>query len=152
MIRKANKIFYLVRPNWNTVPVLNFGIFVFVLSWHRYVFREGSPCPIVISKAFHHAVRNGMLCFNLDEDTKTFMVPHSSCYVVEYVNQNQIPRSIRTCQLQNALLHFYIMPIKRLVLPWPCLSLSPARESDKRALILRWTSYLYAFSSYLLQT
>jgi len=24
--------------------------------------------------------------------------------------------------------------------------------ADKRALILRWTSYLYAFSSYLLQT
>jgi predicted RNA-binding protein len=34
-----------------------------------------------------------------------------------YGIQNQIPRSIRTCQLQNALLHFYIMPIKRLVLP-----------------------------------
>ena len=31
--------------------------------------------------------------------------------------QNQIPRSISTCQLQNALLHFYFMPIKRLVLP-----------------------------------
>jgi hypothetical protein len=39
-------------------------------SWHRYIFRESGPCPIVISKAFHHAVRNGMLCLNFDEDTK----------------------------------------------------------------------------------
>eukprot|EP00965_Chrysotila_dentata_P143620 4745550-Pleurochrysis_carterae.AAC.1 len=32
--------------------------------------RYSYPYPIVISKAFHHAVRKGMLCLDLDEDTK----------------------------------------------------------------------------------
>ena len=141
-------------------------------SWHRYVFRYSYPYPIIISKAFHHAVRKGMLCLDLDEDTKKKnhrwvdpTVIHGRLNLEEiqsnlywYGIQNQIPRSIRTCQLQNALLHVYFMPIKRLVLPWPSLSFGCTylhrrmNGWDKRALILRWTSYLYAFSSYLLQT
>ena len=39
-------------------------------SWHRYVFTISVPIAILISKTFHHAVRNGMLCLDFDEDTK----------------------------------------------------------------------------------
>ena len=39
-------------------------------SWHRYVFTISVPIAILISKTFHHAVRNGLLCLDFDEDTK----------------------------------------------------------------------------------
>jgi len=43
-------------------------------SWHRDVFRDSVPCPILLSKAFHHAVRKGMLCLDFDEDTKIYII------------------------------------------------------------------------------
>ena len=54
----------MIRYVFIYLCVMNF------FSWHRYVFRYSYPYPIVISKAFHHAVRKGMLCLDLDEDTK----------------------------------------------------------------------------------
>ena len=53
-----------------SIYMLPFCIVNCYKSWHRYVFRYSYPYPIVISKAFHHAVRKGMLCLDLDEDTK----------------------------------------------------------------------------------
>ena len=54
-------------------------------SWHRDVFRDSVPCPILLSKAFHHAVRKGMLCLDFDEDTKIYMWPY--CYGLVVLNK-----------------------------------------------------------------
>jgi hypothetical protein len=71
----------------------------------------------------------------LDSYERRSLSRHKSLYVLVKLN-----RPISASQLQP-LLAFHLIPIKRLVLPWP-----------ERALILEWASYLDAFSSYPLRT
>ena len=95
-----------------------------------------------------------------------------------YRNKVQISRSVRMPQL-HTLLHFHLAPIvmingsscrdlildsqyfccsilfckdRDLLLSWPCLRPEFQGSRNRRALILRWASYLDAFSSYPLRT
>ncbi|KAJ7533379.1 hypothetical protein O6H91_13G045800 [Diphasiastrum complanatum] len=66
-------------------------------------------------------------------------------------NKVQIPWSVRMPQL-HTLLYFHLAPINGHSVVVLAMFVTFHRSKNRRALILRWASYLDAFSSYPLRT
>ena len=98
-------------PSDNLSPITNFTFWL----RHCAIFPRSSLLSIVTAVSFHNRVRNGSMWIyyaikRLSQKVKAILKNRSSFW------------SIRISQL-HILLHLHLIPIKRLVLPWPSLLL-----------------------------